>query len=172
MVINDSYCKYKRKIYNCSEEGGKTILRSHDYSDCIINGFKIIPGYKENPAVGGYKHIKRVPTSRIDWFCYVFTVGYYKGCEVSIRWEKNGKYRIDISNVSDPNSKEYKVFTTENGFRMYDRYDWCGDVPKSEVQGIEQRVGPARPDLKTPDKWNFQIPGDDNEFPRRVVQYE
>ena len=172
MVINDSYCKYKGKIYNCSEEGRKTLLRSFDDLDYKKLRFKLNPRYFKNPLTSACKYYKEVPTSRIDWFCWVFTVGYYKGCEVSIRWEKNGKYRIDISNISDPNSKEYKVFTTENGFRMYDRYDWCGDVPKSEVQNIVQMVRPKTPNIKALDKWNFQIPGDDNEFPRIVLPYE
>ena len=185
MVINEMYCQYKGKVYRCSLNRDCAYVRSNDKNDFLNNQFISNPGLEDlkikdysaylkecSLPFGPGKYFKKIPIADIDWFCYVFTVGYYKECEVSIRWEENGKYKIDISNVSNPNSKEYKVFTTENGFRMYDRYDWCGDVPKSEVQNIVQMVGPESPDLKAPDNWDFQIPGDDNEFPRRVVPYE
>ena len=172
MVINHSYCKYKGKIYNCSVETEKTILRSFDDSDYIIRCFQLNPSYSENPLTSACKYFKRVPTSDIDWFCLVITVGYYKDCKVYVKSETKNEYRIDVFNISNTKSKEYKVFTEENGFEKSDRYDWYGNVPKSEVENIVQIVTTAGRSLKAPDKWDFQIPGDDNEFPRKVVPYD
>ena len=174
MVINQAVCKYKGRVYYVIFPGGDMVwLESDSDYDYTVRGFVKNKSY--NGVTGRYhKYYKKekVHISDIDWFCYVFTVGYYKGCKVHVTSEENGKYQIDIFNVADINSDAYKVFTEKNAFKKFDRYDWYGDVPKSEVQNIVQMVKPARPSLKAPDKWDFQIPGDDNEFPRRVVPYE
>lgn len=157
MIRRGFFCKYNGKIYKCTTRKSSALLRSNDVEDFEQRGFEKNPYYDEEAIRKLEKYLKEVPKEEIEWFCKICTKGKYKGEDVNIDGEENGKYLISSNLIL---AKDRGVFNEEHGFKDvmdggYGTYVYAGYVDKSEVTDVKEVKTPINEYLKAPDNWDF-----------------
>jgi len=156
MIRRGHYGKYKGKIYKITVSSNNIIyVLSNDDSDFGANGFIKNISYEEHPNLA--KYYATITQEKIEWFCKICTKGKYKGEDVNIDGEENGKYLISSNLILE---KDRGVFSEEHGFKAvmeggYGTYIYAGYVDKSEVTDVKEIKTPINEDLKAPDNWDF-----------------
>ncbi len=154
MIRRGYYCKYRGKIYRCSLREKTVLLKSNDEEDRWKRQFEInkyYHGETDDCKIHIAKYIKEIPIKKIDWFCNISTIGYYKSYKVGITSESEYEYIIGKNCVP----ADSEVFSKENGFERIDRFFVSGKVPKSEVTDITEIKKPINKNYKAPDNWDF-----------------
>lgn len=157
MLRTGYYCKYKGKVFICGFKDSIVLLRSNDHDDVLSRDFVNNSYYGRKPLNWQTKYRKDVPQEEIEWFCKICTKGKYKGEDVNIDGEENGKYLISSNLIL---AKDRGVFNEEHGFKDvmdggYGTYVYAGYVDKSEVTDVKEVKTPINEYLKAPDNWDF-----------------
>lgn len=151
MIRKGHYCKYKGRILECAT--GETVIIWLNDNDLTFLGLN-----KHSISVNSSgEYYIEVPKEEIEWFCKICTKGKYKGEDVNIDGEENGKYLISSNLIL---AKDRGVFNEEHGFKDvmdggYGTYVYAGYVDKSEVTDVKEVKTPINEYLKAPDNWDF-----------------